>query len=465
MSSKITLGLTGLDTDTIIQELAKVERRPLEVLEAKQDLLAQRKAAWESLTQRLNTLVSKITELTKPSTFTDRSVSVTNPEALSARVSGLAQVGTYAVNVISLARRQVLQSRDFVLESAQSEAGFEGTLHIKGLAIEVESTDSLSDIVQKVNEACEGFKASIVKVGAAGEGLSAYRIVLTSQNTGTAQALKAGDLGDDPPSLSLWRSMGFIDGEGLLNEAQGARDAVLTLSGVTITRAENRITDALEGVTVELHAVGESEISVGLDDEKLVSTLKGFVEEYNNLVDLAKRYTERDSGAKSGGLLLGDTLLLRLLQEIRGLIFHQVEGEDGDFRFVGQIGISTGALGSFSRDGKLSLDESKLKEALTENREGVAALIGVGEDGKGVFNRLKQAVERYTSADGFLPLRKRELENQDKDLARRIEDKQRIIDMRIEGLKKQFTALEMLVFKMNSQSAWLAQQVAGLFQV
>lgn len=485
MSSNITLGVTGLDTETIIQELMKVERRPLQLLEARQSVVAGRRSAWDSVTQRLNSLAAKISPLTRAGTFDGKSVSITNPSAISVEVSDSAAVGTYDIKVISLAEKQVLQSDPFELESANEAAGLSGSLHLKGEEVLLEATDSLNDIAGKINSMQAGFSAVVIKTGSLASELSQFRMVITASKTGTAGQLEPVHLGIDPGNPgdpSLWKDLGVVlevpasPETVALNQVQAAKDAAFRLNGLTVTRAENRIADALQGVTIELLASGDEpggtnsacQFTVSPDDQRIVNDLKAFVEEYNSLIEVVKKHTAWDPQTREGGLLLGDTLLQRLLQEIRSLIFRHINQGMPGFGFVGQIGLSTGVLGSFSRDGKLSFDESKLREALAEHRDAVETLFGAGAsaegDGEGIFKVLEGAVGRYTSTGGLLPLRKQELEAQDRDLARQIEEKQRTIDLRLNALKRQFTALEMLIFRVNGQSAWLAQQVAGFFQ-
>ena len=45
MSSKVTMNMTGLDTQNIIEQLMKVERIPIEKLELKKQAVAEKRAA------------------------------------------------------------------------------------------------------------------------------------------------------------------------------------------------------------------------------------------------------------------------------------------------------------------------------------------------------------------------------------------------------------------------------------
>ena len=66
----------------------------------------------------------------------------------------------------------------------------------------------------------------------------------------------------------------------------------------------------------------------------------------------------------------------RITRDIQSVLFKRVEGAPDGFQYASQIGLSTGGVGNYSRDGKLSLDEAKLAKALAENRDAVATLFG-----------------------------------------------------------------------------------------
>ena len=76
---------------------------------------------------------------------------------------------------------------------------------------------------------------------------------------------------------------------------------------------------------------------------------------------------------------------------------------------------------------------------------------------------LQQVLQMYTAHNGFLPIRDAQLESQDKDIARQIDNLERRLQIRLMNLRRQFTALETLLTQMNSQGLWLAQQVQGMF--
>ena len=80
----------------------------------------------------------------------------------------------------------------------------------------------------------------------------------------------------------------------------------------------------------------------------------------------------------------------------------------------------------------------------------------------GILDALRTAVRRYSAADGYLPMRKSQIEKEDEALSRQIANKKRSLDMRLSLLQRQFSALEVLLSRLNTQGSWLASQLASL---
>ncbi|HHY12687.1 MAG TPA: flagellar filament capping protein FliD [Firmicutes bacterium] len=450
MSSPISLNVTGLDTETLIQELMKLEKQPVVALEAKQRMIADRKAAWNALKGKIDSLMSKIRPLLGQAVYDAKVAKTSDPAVISATAFRAAMPGNYDVEVLNLAKAHTLQSRSFT-QLPDEALGFSGklVLSVGGAVGEIiiqggENPDSLNSVAAKINSIEGlGITASVLEVVP-----SEYRLVLAAASTG--QAISVEDEGS---------ALGLATVEG-----REPAKAMFRINGITFERDSNDISDAVPGVSFNLLKAGAASVTVSYDDDALVKTVNELINEYNSLLDIAAKYNSWDSDTRKAGLLFGDPLLQRLLSQIRTTIFSDISGRFPGFRFVGAVGISTGSIGSYSRDGKLSLDESKFREALAENRDAVASLLGEDEAGsEGVLANLRQVLQMYVAHDGFLPLRDAQLESQDKDISRQIENLERRLQIRLMNLRRQFTALETLLMQMNSQGLWLAQQVQGLF--
>jgi len=453
VSSKVTMSMTGLDTETLIQELMKVERIPLAKLESKQKQISDKRAAWNTIKSKIESLLQKMSPLTSKSAYEAKTAKISDPSVLSASVSDSAVAGSYHIEVTTLAKAPVLQSQLFQKDPNEAlDISGELTLTVGSndpISVQIKEGDSLNTIADKINQAGAGFgiKTSILQVKP-GE----HSVVITLESTGQTITVEEAFVGD---------SLG-------LEEVVESSKAKFKINGIEFERDSNTISDAIPGLTLDLSKLGEASVSVALNDDAIVNGLKGFIDEYNSLLDLIAKYNFWDNDTKTGGLLFGDPLLQRLLSEIRSSIFRSIGDSLPGFAFVGQIGISTGPLGASSRDGKLSLDESKFREALAADREGVIRLLsGEGDpespDSSGILTKFQSTLQMYTSYNGFLPLRDAQFEAQNKDISRQMENLEQRLDMKLNRLQRQFTALEKCLMQMETQSLWLSQQVMAMF--
>lgn len=137
---------------------------------------------------------------------------------------------------------------------------------------------------------------------------------------------------------------------------------------------------------------------------------------------------------------------------------------DGNLNLLSQIGINTGA---YTEGGKLFIVEAKLSEALTNKPDEVMALFTTRDaagDGVGarVYDTLNNIVKNLSekagssgSTDNSTLSKKIKQMNDEisrwQDRLTRVEDR----------YWKQFTAMEKALSQMNSQSAWMQQNMFG----
>lgn len=201
--------------------------------------------------------------------------------------------------------------------------------------------------------------------------------------------------------------------------------------------------------------------------------------------------------AKSG-LLRNDETLTRLLQTMREGLYKKVEGLEGGFDHITQIGITTG---NYQSGGKLEINEEKLRNAIIDDPDGVINLLFKKSDTKvvagdkntlnqnraesGLIERLfndmitgmKEIVRRSGTGDdaslfrnvqanmlidfvtsGSISVLDRDIMN----IGKRIANEERILLGRENRYWEQFTAMEKALEKMNQQSGWLMAQLGQM---
>lgn len=189
----------------------------------------------------------------------------------------------------------------------------------------------------------------------------------------------------------------------------------------------------------------------------------------------AKEIEDWEAKAKEG-ILFADPSLRGLLGDLRFVFSTPV----GIYGFGKDIGLSTAS--SYSGNGKLILDEAKLKEALSKDAEKVMNLFNAGEadnvnntDPKlagGFAIRAKKILESYARAvgqekgrlvniagiKGNATTRDNLIDRQNALLAKKREALEVKLKETRERYQKRFTMLERYMAKMQQQSSWLAGQ-------
>lgn len=288
------------------------------------------------------------------------------------------------------------------------------------------------------------------------------------------------------------------------------QDAVITINNQKVYRSSNTFT--IDGITYNLKAETDQpvELKVERDIDTAVNNIKAFVDKYNEFIakinnvlrekrdpsylpltdEQRKEMSERDielweEKAKKG-LLRSDPLLENILYGMRRALIEKVEGVDIS---LWEIGITTG---QWYENGKLYVDENKLRTALLERGDEVTRLFSQSSDisyspdlssqdrkirysGSGLMHRISDILQdnirtiRDSSGKKGILLEKAgiegdlsEVENmmneQLKRMDRQIERTLELLVQKEERYWRQFTAMERAMQQMYAQSDWLYYQ-------
>jgi flagellar hook-associated protein 2 len=118
---------------------------------------------------------------------------------------------------------------------------------------------------------------------------------------------------------------------------------------------------------------------------------------------------------------------------------------------------------SSQKDGTLKLDDAVLTKVIQENLGEVAGLLAGGDGKPGITTGLKDYLKSVThTTDGLYAGRKTSINSNIKRLNKSIEQTNARLEQREKALRSQFNALEKLVSAMNSQGAYVSQQMEML---
>ncbi|MBC7781059.1 MAG: flagellar filament capping protein FliD [Proteobacteria bacterium] len=380
---------SNLDVNSIVSQLMALERRPLNVLDTREVSYQARLSAFGTIRGALSQFQGSMNALAVASRFQGVTTSSTDATTVSASAASSAAAGSYSIEVSALAQSQRLVAAgqasntatvgtgtltfDFGTISGGTFDSTSGTYTgsaftssgsaVRTVTIAPESS-SLAGIRDAINAAGVGVTASLINDGSA----SPYRLVLSVDKPGAANALKIGVSGD-----AALQSLLTQDPAATQNLAQStsAQDARLKINGVDVTKASNVISDALDGVTLTLTKTNVATpvtISVARDTSSTQSAADSFVKSYNELYRTLSDLSAYNAQTRSGAVLNGDAAVRTLQNELRAVFNQPLTGTTPGLRSISDIGIA------FQRDGTLALDSIKLSRALTANPGGIAGL-------------------------------------------------------------------------------------------
>ena len=441
---------SGLDVAKIVEQMVAAEKIPLKKLEYKAEGIQTQISTYgeiKSLTSKLGDIVSK---LTRDSAWNGVSISSSNP-TLSGTMTGIAATGTYNIKVTQLAQAQTTAlggagGAALPKDQAVGAGTIKLTMGTESKDIAIESTDTLTKIATKINEAGMGIQASIVTDVDGKE-----RLMLRSKETGTDKAFTV-DLSAAPAPAPA--PAPAVLGQ---NTTQTAQNAKVKLNGMDVESSSNTFANTIPGMSFTVSEVTSTAatLNVKADTEAMKKNIQEFVDTYNELNDLLTQSTKYVEESKTAGVLQGDSATVSLQNSLR-MLTQGISGSTGGLTRLAEIGIQ------MQEGGKLSTDTTKLDKALT-NLEGLKGLFANKADalgqGGGIAVNFKNFTDKLLSFDGTLNTKTDSLERTLKSNSA-AQDK---VNTRADTLEKrlyaQYSALDTKMASLNALNAYVSQMV------
>ncbi len=468
MASVSALGVgSNLQLGSLLDDLTKAEQGRLTPLTIQQSSYKAKLTAWSIVQSSVQKVQSAAEALAKAQNIATTKVASTNT-AFTATIDASASASNYSIEVTQLAQAQSLVSGQFDSKDTAQGGTVTGgatrtlTFTQKGQEEPFSVTlgddqTSLTAIRDAVNKQQGSVSASIIKADD-----NSYYLSFTSRDTGEDNAMTV-TVANDPTLASKLNYSPDAQQPNGMKETVAAKDALLKINDIEIKRSSNTITDAPEGVTLNLTQtnVGKPEpLTVIKDTAPMKDAIQAFVDAYNSLqttIDSQTKYTATEKGSNtqdsSNGDLIGDGTLRNIQTQLRAMLSTP---QSGDIVTLSSLGVSQDITG------KLTVDDEKLDKALSEKPASVNAFFtGDGEEtGFGVVaNKL---LTGFLASDGAIQNATNGIDKSLKNIDEKISSTNISINNTIERYKKQFTQLDTLVNKLTNTGNYLAQQFSAM---
>lgn len=386
-----------LSWDTIDKLKEADTKAMVKPLETKiQDNLTKQKDL-TAITTLLSTFKGSVSNLTGDNTYLKRDANATGSNSVSVSVSAGVAEQNMNLSVQQLASQDSFQSKTFGSRTESvfdTDVSFGISIGGKDYVINADSTTTLEQLAEKINEATEGkVQAKILNVG----GDEPFRMIIQSAQTGEANkidfySITSGNNGNASHTStdSTLEALGFYfdkasntnsdkdsHGNDIMrltlkqpdklsedekknagSQISTAQDAKFKYNGIDITRSSNTIDDLILGVNLTLNKVdkdGETtNVNITQSTEGIMEDIKAMVESYNSLMNNINEATKYDSETGLAGTFQGVREITSITTELNKII----NGVSKDGKSLADFGIS------LTKDGLLTLDSSILNDMI-----------------------------------------------------------------------------------------------------
>lgn len=510
---------SGLDIDQMVMDMMRAHRLRLDKVKQDKQIWQWRQEDYRSLNASLFSLRNEVFNLKLQGTFQAKQATSNNEQLVTATAGSNAAATTYQVKVERLATAATGQSAESIatdnfdpsktLASQQdnlisgADFGWDPDTHefsftINGQTFNFDGdTVSLNSVIAAVNSNKEAGVSMFYDA-------SAKKVAIATTQTGSTATINVEG--------------NFLTSVLKLENTQG-QDALFEINGLSgITSHTNSYT--VNGTTFNFKGADTGKtvtVSVVDDIDAMVNSIKSFVDRYNETIIsmntklYEKRYPDyrplTDEQQNSGeltdrqidawqekarsGLLKGDMILSDAVSGMRSVLSGLVQGVTGEVTVSTSAGLSTTVADRLSaigittvryeqgseQNGKLELNEKRLREALQSNPEAVMELFTRTRDADGneitdpkqkglavqLYDTVNNAMKRITSQagssgslydDSYISRTVRYIDKNLVQMEKRYQDLEN-------RYYRQFTVMEQAIARMNAQSNWLTAQLQG----
>ncbi len=304
-----------------------------------------------------------------------------------------------------------------------------------GVAVNVVESDTLVDVVNKINAAIQPEGRDVVA------SMVGTHLVLTARQTGVVHRMLyqyvaevGGDWGETvPPEPEAWQ----------------ARDAQFTVNGISFTRARNtNLMDVIYGVSLQLAADAEGKsatLRVTADLGQARSAVEAFASKFNAVMAYLedKMAITKQGDTYTRGALANDTVFSELRFRLLSAVMQRYEGT-GLYNSLSEVGLT------LNESLRLSLtDVARFESALRENPLAVEAIFDA------VMNVVDSELERFIGGSGYLTQSVGLLDRQMTDLGSDIARFQSYLSDREAMLTQQYAQIQAQLISLSyAQQTW-----------
>ncbi|WP_448163006.1 flagellar hook-associated protein 2 [Bacillus mobilis] len=429
------LGNNMIDTSKLVElELQTLEMKKTPYNNQKQ-LLTTERNVYASMKKEFGSFLQIFKDL-YAFKGNEKKTTLSKEGFVTAQADASAIAGTYNITVEKIAERHQITTKPVDLSDSSNpknkidlDAKIEKdvTFGINGKEVEISKDMTYKDLVNKINNGNYG--VSVYSLGG--------QLFFTSTTAGEKGAINLVD-----------GKEGFLEEIGLVksslddknnkvftvaHQITAATNAKYTINGIQDTSISNKI-DTIPGLTINLEKETTEPIKITIEDSNIkdsIDLIKRMKDEYNKAV------ATLDLFAGENGAVQGSSIAFSISNMMTGIFRYSSEG-----KYLNDFGIQV------DKNGKMNLDEEKLKNAFKEDQETAKqfffGITGLGHD-------MEKRLDGIFGDEGVIGKRSKSIEKQVKDLDDKIRDIDNINQEKQKAIIDKYSKLESTLAELDSQ--------------
>ena len=483
MSDIFIPGITSrFDSGRMIEDLMRLERVPRDRAVSNIERIEAERGYWQALSVRASSLQESARHLFSFQNPFSNNVVRSSDEAVL--------TGTAARNADEQDRnftvKQIAQADRFLSAPQEQDFRVEGGNFSFTIGDEEISFDFRGGTLREFADTLNRRGRDILQASLIAVRPGTNSLIIESRVTG-----EENRLGFAASALTLGEQIGMIgpansaDQNDLsvipLNAVSTARDSIISMDGIEISRSGNEIGDLIPGLTINLRETSDRPVRLQVipDRESIKDAVISFVGNYNRLMAEINILTrsdprivneltyltrdERDDAMQRLGVFAGDSTLMQMRNNLTRIVSSPVPtSEERNLSLMAHIGISGTSGGSDPSRlrGYLDIDERALDTALASRLPAIRQLFGNDTDGDllvdtGVAFAVDSLMRPYVDRSGLLAQKTNGMDSRITQETRRIETLDRQLANREAELRRQFSQMEGAYSRMEQMSSSL----------
>ncbi len=494
MAMRLSGLMSGMDTQSIVQDLVAVRQTKVDKQVKAQKKLEWKQEKWKDLNTKLKGLQSKMSNLRFEGSYMKKTTKVSNSNAASVITSDNAVNGVQELEINHLAKTAYLTGKTVEASDGSTvkatdaisklKSDFDGgtitlTRNGKTETIDLDKDATISDVLTALKD--KGLNASFDEKN--------QRIFVSAKESGKNNDFKLDSTGGALTALGLYTGAGAkkIDGQ----------DAEISLNGAIFTSKNNVF--EINGLTITAMQETKGEVlsvTTQRDTDGIYDMIKGFLKEYNTIInEIDKLYNadnaddydpltdeEKDAMTETeveewekkikDSLLSGDNNL----SSIRSSLITTMAGGvkvGGETLYLSTFGIGT--LGYFTApdneknmyhidgdtdDKDTSGNEDKLKKLIASDPDKVVDFFtGLTKNLYAEMDKQSKSVKGYRSYGNFYDDKK--LKDDYANYTTKIADLEEKLNAYEDSWYKKFAAMEKAMASMQSNMTAVSSLFGG----